>query len=191
MEMALDTGNCIALSDSCNNMQCSNTNEHLIKEVYAVYAHAFTPKGFVLSSADSSTLLPIAVMDPAVAGTAVYTARAMLDMNQDYFSGNVQRAVVQDDLNTEKPDSSMAVLVYPNPASDLLYVEMISNSEKVSTKLSVEILELEGRLVLQQNVKSGYPINSISTAELPQGVYLVRVSDESGLKYQERLVIVR
>ncbi len=191
MEMAIDSGNCVAVNDSCNSMQCSNSNEHFIKEVYAIYSLALSTNGFALNALDSAALTSIATMDPTVAGSAVYSARAMLNWDADYFSGISQRTGTIDQNQNILEDSAATISVYPNPASDVLFIDYLTSADNSSKNVVVEILEVGGRVVLRESIKSQSGKSQISTNALSQGLYIVQVSEEGSLKFRERIVIVR
>ena len=67
---------------------------------------------------------------------------------------------------SETQDSEL--FIYPNPAKEKVTIEGIEATE-------VEVYNALGRLV-----KTMQGTNEISVAELPQGVYLVRIADAVG-----------
>ena len=69
---------------------------------------------------------------------------------------------------------------YPNPACDWLKLEC---SPDVKPE-SVEVFDLQGRKVISQQGN----LESIRTAELPSGVYSVRVTLEGGQSYTDKIV---
>lgn len=79
---------------------------------------------------------------------------------------------------------SNGVKVYPNPASEMLNVELTVEDK---TKLSVELVDLVGRVVTAQEAEdvSGAHRTTINTQGLPAGSYLVRVKTNSGTAIQK------
>ena len=67
---------------------------------------------------------------------------------------------------SETQDSEL--FIYPNPAKEKVTIEGIEATE-------VEVYTALGRLV-----KTMRGTNEITVAELPQGVYLVRIADAEG-----------
>ncbi len=63
--------------------------------------------------------------------------------------------------------------LYPNPASQLLYLDNVAYEEKVS----VQVFDVTGKKVLDMNLES----NSIGISQLDNGLYHLVV--ESGNEY--------
>lgn len=61
--------------------------------------------------------------------------------------------------------------VYPNPASDFITVESMDNSV-------IEIYDLAGKVLIKASVNSN--IESINVRDIESGIYLMRISNESG-----------
>ena len=76
--------------------------------------------------------------------------------------------------------------VYPNPADGQLTLRF-SNSYASLQKASVALTDLRGRVVYRGAVGQ-HAVLSISTAGLPQGVYLLRVSQAQGVLTQKVIV---
>ncbi|MBW3545606.1 MAG: T9SS type A sorting domain-containing protein, partial [Bacteroidetes bacterium] len=75
------------------------------------------------------------------------------------------------------PDSGMKVNVHPNPFSDRLLIELQSARQHA---LQLRLLNLEGRMLLQQHVAPSQATAGVSLAgveELPAGIYVLEISD--------------
>ena len=72
---------------------------------------------------------------------------------------------------------------YPNPASELI---KIGGVEKIAENYTVNLLNLEGRLVF-----SSVNSQEIITAELSSGSYLISLSTESGKSINQRIIIAK
>jgi hypothetical protein len=71
-----------------------------------------------------------------------------------------------------------ALYLYPNPVKDILH---FANANQNQTIDAVEIISLDGRLVLQQKqINTNFP--QVDVAALPQGMYLCKIT--SGSKTQ-------
>lgn len=68
------------------------------------------------------------------------------------------------------------VQVYPNPASDLLYVVLDDASEATAT---AAITHLSGRLLRTVALVPGQ--NTLSISDLPPGDYLISVTSDTGV----------
>jgi hypothetical protein len=71
--------------------------------------------------------------------------------------------------------------IYPNPASDQVYIN-ISNANRMS--LNVSIIDLSGRVVLQETISSA----TINTSSLANGIYLLKLNTSKAI-YICRFVI--
>jgi hypothetical protein len=67
--------------------------------------------------------------------------------------------------------SPSSVRVYPNPAADMLIID------GVDAKQEIAIYSINGTKVFSAPSKEG--VNTIHVAELPNGVYLLRLADET------------
>ncbi|MCA6362831.1 MAG: T9SS type A sorting domain-containing protein [Bacteroidetes bacterium] len=76
--------------------------------------------------------------------------------------------------------------VYPNPATDLVNV-----SGRFSGDVMVEIYAATGQLLLQSQMHSGTNSLTLNTSMLPEGVYLLKLSDGNRQPRSAKLVISR
>lgn len=76
-------------------------------------------------------------------------------------------------------EEAESIDVYPNPANDKVTIEGIGIAE-------IEVYNTLGQLV--KNVQGA---NEISVAGLPEGVYVLRITDEKGNAFTERLSVGR
>lgn len=184
IEVGVDADSAQVVSGICSNLTCSNLIEHNAKEVYTIYAATWMNGIASFSPADSATLLSIANMDPVEGGTAVYSARVMLDLPVDYFGGNTQRVSQQ---GVEQHEATF-IRVFPNPASEYVQLDMVSED---SQNAQVEIVDLHGKVVLSQQLSSDQSSHLIKTSTLTEGVYLLRIIADGVEIEGQRLVIAR
>jgi hypothetical protein len=80
------------------------------------------------------------------------------------------------------------LIVYPNPAADILYLKLQSNQQ-----CQVQISDLTGKIVLQKeiNQQSGTTLQEINIAHLPIGMYVLTVRDVHGLVGVTKVVVSR
>ena len=82
---------------------------------------------------------------------------------------------------TPVENAEPSAIVFPNPASDILYVE--SNSSKIKT---IHVINTTGQIVYSNEVnamKTQIEINSLNT-----GVYFVQVETDKGIKTQKIII---
>ena len=77
---------------------------------------------------------------------------------------------------------SANIIVYPNPASDEVFIQ----SDNTITKIVVT--DLIGNLVIQQTEN---PVQRINTASLQNGAYLIKAFTDKGLTDTKKLIISR
>jgi PKD repeat protein len=74
--------------------------------------------------------------------------------------------------------------LYPNPAKNQFTIQL----NALSKNMTIEILDLSGRIVQHEKINSGGIIFSINTQDLSNGIYFVRVNAD-GVKIVKKLVI--
>lgn len=75
------------------------------------------------------------------------------------------------------------MVVYPNPAGEVLNVQLPANGQKYST---AQVMDLSGRVVMTQGI-NGMSNIQINTDILPAGMYVIQVRGEGGVMNQEFL----
>ncbi len=75
--------------------------------------------------------------------------------------------------NVEKqPVKNHAFNIYPNPSTDLLFVEGDEN-------FTVSIIDLQGKILTQVNNNHGVSRLSIDLTSFNSGVYIVKISNKT------------
>jgi len=184
VELAADSGGSQLVASMCSTLSCSNIPEHNVKVVYGIYAATWMQGHAEFTPADSALLLNIAMQDPAGGGTAVYSARVMLNLPIDYYGASSQR--IGQDVVT--PSTQNELNIYPNPANESVRLEY---GVEEGQSAQVEIFDLAGKRVLSQQLPPVQEIYAINTAELPEGVYMLRVVVDGEATDGNRLVIVK
>ena len=84
--------------------------------------------------------------------------------------------------------SASEIRVYPNPAGDLLHIEL-TNGVGIA---SVALYDLQGRVVTGAGAHAGTPqpgtTTTVNLRNVPAGVYLLRVRDAEGKEYYSKIV---
>lgn len=81
-------------------------------------------------------------------------------------------------------ESSLSVSVYPNPASELMYISIPAGE----TTVMIELIDLQGKSVYSGAKVEGSEV-SIGVGDYACGIYVVRVVTRGGRVYLERVVI--
>lgn len=91
-------------------------------------------------------------------------------LGQGFWLGAIEEIVLSnDDFNT-----ATEVAVYPNPVSDLLYVDF---SQLSGTTFELFLVDLSGRMILQKKLNNVQDREILSFNQLSSGPYLLKVVD--------------
>jgi hypothetical protein len=88
---------------------------------------------------------------------------------------------LKEDANAKWNSMLSQVNLYPNPASDLIYLNCFSERE---SSTDIQIYDLQGRLVLQNQTKmqEGENLVNLDIRSLVGGLYLIKIKDaENGI----------
>jgi hypothetical protein len=87
-------------------------------------------------------------------------------------------------LTNEEFESSFQGSIYPNPASDILYV----NCGKLDRNYTFKLIDLLGKTIITKSFEMASQNESISISAIPKGLYLAVI--ESGEnKYTKKIII--
>ncbi len=125
------------------------------------------------------------IFNPTLAGaglqTIVYT---YTDVNN--CTGSSSSNVFVDVCTTgiHAPDAAAQILVYPNPASDNMSVEISIGAPQM---VEVNLINMLGQIVYTSNSlqASGKTILNINTQSSPRGIYLLQVKTSSGMQVKK------
>ncbi|HRG52176.1 MAG TPA: T9SS type A sorting domain-containing protein [Bacteroidia bacterium] len=98
-------------------------------------------------------------------------------------AGDNIHGLVITDLNMQKNIMDPAITLYPNPSSELLNISFNSNSQ---SNISIEILDIMGKKVLDENFNAqiGNNVHTIFINRFKNGLYYVNVRNENGVTTQ-------
>ena len=134
---------------------------------YLCIEEPITPYNFVLKQGDSVEFkLGFAFFGVAGEGDAYVSAYSTSNpSNRDSIR---LRITVRDLVSINDMDKS-AIKVYPNPATDVVYVDYSA------INYTVNIYDILGNLNMSQNINKGQPIQ---INDLARGVYVVRIEGD-------------
>jgi hypothetical protein len=84
-------------------------------------------------------------------------------------------------LSKENPPPGNGVNVYPNPVTDVIYVELFGD---VTRSFRIDIINVSGTLVRTEKMGFAYPFWQIlpfSVDRFGKGIYFIRIISEDGL----------
>jgi hypothetical protein len=95
------------------------------------------------------------------------------------YSFSKEKLVVSTGIINRKNPISISMSLYPNPSANGQFTVAYDIQKSVS-RLSLDILDLSGRVVYHQQLSpsAGFSTQSISVPQLSSGLYLVRVSQD-------------
>ena len=112
--------------------------------------------------------------------------RVCLTVKNPNSSHTLCRWVTLGVLGTEEIENEGLVRVLPNPAHDLLQVQVNTTSTE---NLQFDLLDLMGKVVISTNLKGTDTGQTISVTHLPSGVYFYRIT-QGGVPAQTGKVII-
>lgn len=77
----------------------------------------------------------------------------------------------------EFPDLSFNVKIYPNPAENILNINLLNFENQIFT---VQIYDLAGKLIIENTLDKS--INQLNIEELSKGMYMLKLYDQSETK---------
>jgi len=140
-----------------------------------------------------ATLESIAYQCPLTGGTAVFRARGLLSLVDDYDFGddvvNCQevgnRSADGSSVNTMEADG---LLIYPNPASAEITVVLPNGVNGDYSRL--QLLNVSGKLVREVRTSQQASIR-LDVSELPRGIYLCKVHRLNGPPLIAKFVLLK
>lgn len=81
-------------------------------------------------------------------------------------------------------NSSIEINLFPNPASDWLFLSV----RGISGQTNLRLLDLQGRIILEQRVETnGVLVQKMDVSQLPSGLYVISVEHPSGSLHRKVL----
>lgn len=137
----------------------------------------------IVSSLDTNILL--------IGGSTVYGENdgdiigAHYDASTGY-SGEGWLIIMEDTISIDSSDSlNLNINIYPNPAQDLI---MIDISDNIIIDYYLEVVSLTGQIVIK-NQLSDNAINEVDVHNLPAGIYIIKISDNTSSTYTKKIII--
>jgi photosystem II stability/assembly factor-like uncharacterized protein len=103
------------------------------------------------------------------------------------YNGLFRRPLLQSVSSTEESIRKYGVKVYPNPTSDIIYIDpgkSINTSEKFS---SIRIYNIQGKIVNEILQENNHDIIQIDCSDLKPGIYLLHIEGDK-LSFSHKII---
>jgi len=111
---------------------------------------------------------------------------------QDRTTGQILQAKVDYKDETvgilNRKSENRALNIYPNPAHNLVYVNLGASTDDSGR---IELLDVNGKIVLAEHVPSGYQIIQLDLDQLNRGIYILRWIESEQVRGVSKVVITR
>lgn len=123
-------------------------------------------------------------------GVSTYNFTGLLDEVRIFDYGLSYDEVQQyysDDLSTinENTLSGIEFTVFPNPTTDNIYLNFEKEPKNLKT---FEIYSLDGKIIHKQAIKNISTLYKISLNTIPEGLYILKLSDSKSAKAVKILI---
>ncbi len=179
------------LKTANNGIATSYVFETNDKAVNSLYLDWIENGQAALTNAQVTTLTNIANQCPSTGGNAVFRARAMLSLVDLQYYGNDLNCIGQY-APTPKPEVAAnkqlnKVLVYPNPASDVVNFSWKAMEGNGTLVLS----DLMGKQVFSKTLDMTVGSTQVYTKALPPAMYVCKLVQGNEILLSEKLVIIK
>ncbi|MFC2101282.1 T9SS type A sorting domain-containing protein, partial [Bacteroidota bacterium] len=87
----------------------------------------------------------------------------------------------------EASSCKLQVTSYPNPAREVVYVEIASSCELRDA--SFELVDMYGKVIVKENLEPGKSVYEIIVRELPDGVYILWIMIKEQIVLEKVIVM--
>ncbi|HMG15689.1 MAG TPA: T9SS type A sorting domain-containing protein [Saprospiraceae bacterium] len=176
-----DLSDLISENDGISTSNDAEANE---KQVNEMYMRICFDGSYQLDTLDWDTLYSIANQCPETGGRAVYEARSLLLLANEFIDFDDETLC---DPPAPKPLSQKEaiagdLLVYPNPFHDEFTVQFIGENTK---RRNINLIGIDGRIIAQYILPNGQNKLIINTNSLMSGLYFIRMTSDDGIKIQK------
>lgn len=109
---------------------------------------------------------------PYVVGPTFYGNRTASKVNSVSESTTVHTGITS---ISESAFSNLKITVFPNPASNLVAVQV---GHLVSSDLNADLIDIHGKILKTNKINKGQTITYFDTQTLYEGIYFVKISDQ-------------
>jgi len=150
------------------------------KTANSIYLETYINDEFEFREATYARLLNIANQTPYEGGYGVFTARIMLDYDPDQNGVNWRMANMP-----KQEDEIYKIRIYPNPAKDVLFVEVISDLD--SYNANIKIYNTIGQLIATQQLNE--KMEFVDLKSLKTGMYIYNIEYDNGYSEKGKFIV--
>ncbi len=116
--------------------------------------------------------------NPAAAGVGTQNIFYAYTSPEGCTASANQPLVVNNCAGIEDVNAANNLMIYPNPAKDVLSVDFETNLNSLA---NIELISFDGKVVYQKAIAAGTKFNhQIETAIFPSGIYLIKIDTNQG-----------
>ncbi|RYD81244.1 MAG: T9SS type A sorting domain-containing protein [Sphingobacteriales bacterium] len=108
----------------------------------------------------------------------------LLPRNKSDIAGFKTQEDEDTTINSIQENKNISFHVYPNPANNAIYIQ----SQKYFSNAVLQVSDLQGKVFFEQVIYGNSPIGQLNIVNLPNGLYLVKISDKSSVQVDKILV---
>ncbi|PLX04991.1 MAG: hypothetical protein C0595_01205 [Marinilabiliales bacterium] len=122
--------------------------------------------------------------------TGIKTEKTLFTLTEDNPTINDIQLIIgpqsPDFIIENNPQQSIINNLFPNPASNIVFLTLKDNS---ILNFRVELMDLNGKVILQDNIADSNNNYSINTNELKSGLYIIKVYD--GKLFDSKILVIK
>ncbi|MCB0706632.1 MAG: T9SS type A sorting domain-containing protein [Saprospiraceae bacterium] len=173
----------LTLNQSISTTEIFESNQQAVNDVLIGF---LLQDSVMLDNEQMIMLNNIAAQCPALGGSAVYAARALLTpvQSMDDYLDDCAEGGSHQPIERALDDNSFSSFINPNPTSGLLMI----NLDRVQKSGTMEIHDAFGKLIWSGQVVVGEFNNAIDLSHFANGIYVISYISLDGLIYSEKFV---
>jgi uncharacterized repeat protein (TIGR01451 family) len=195
-----NTGSASAINVRINDVLDSKLDETTVRTLSASHSYVLDRVGNTLNWKFDDIMLPVSISNTSTGkGYVTFQVKpkpgyALGDIIPNtgaiYFDYNP--AIITNTFNTEfvaslanMEFSSTNLAVYPNPANEVITIQLNSNS----FIKQVQLIDMLGRVIKKENYSSSNYSETMNLKEVGSGTYFVEVTTDSNKKETKKIII--
>lgn len=116
--------------------------------------------------------------DPAAAGVGTHDIFYNYTSAEGCTASANQPLTVEDCASIEDVNAANNLMIYPNPAKEVLFVDFETN---LTSATSIELISMDGKVIYQKAIVANTKFNhQMETAIFPNGIYLIKIETNQG-----------
>lgn len=118
----------------------------------------------------------------------VYTQNGnyYVEVSNSLGCSTVSTVTTVTDVGVEELNNYLSLSIYPNPANEFITIDLYSLKQDV---YKLQLMNIAGQVMYAENLNLNLPFikKQIDLSALPQGIYLIQLSNEEGV-YSKRII---